>query len=123
MLEEFNEQEGPDLERLCQGVSPNDEPCGYPATVHCPTCKGGSATHMLRTKVGIRVHVNRVRKAARPNLRSLFFYKMILSPRWNPPAASREIAIVAAILAARKSSTVPPNSPATVAVPCRRPSI
>jgi hypothetical protein len=39
MLEEFNEQEGPDLERLCQGVSPNDEPCGYPATVHCPTCK------------------------------------------------------------------------------------
>jgi len=27
MIEEFNEQEGPDLERLCQGVSPNDEPC------------------------------------------------------------------------------------------------
>jgi len=25
--------------RLCQGVSPNDEPCGYPATVHCPICK------------------------------------------------------------------------------------
>ena len=23
-----------DLERLCQGVSPND----YPATVHCATC-------------------------------------------------------------------------------------
>jgi hypothetical protein len=39
MLEEFNEQEGPDLERLCQGVSPNDKPCGYPATVHCPSCK------------------------------------------------------------------------------------
>ena len=39
MLEELNEEEGPDLERLCQGVSPNDEPCGYPATVHCPTCK------------------------------------------------------------------------------------
>jgi hypothetical protein len=38
MLEEFNEEEGPDLERLCQGVSPNDGPCGYPATVHCPTC-------------------------------------------------------------------------------------
>jgi len=36
---EFNEQEGPDLERLCQGVSPNDEPCGYPATVHCPSCR------------------------------------------------------------------------------------
>jgi len=27
-----------DLERLCQGVSPNDEPCDYPATVHCATC-------------------------------------------------------------------------------------
>jgi hypothetical protein len=39
MLEELNEEEGPDLERLCQGVSPNDEPCGYPATVHCPSCK------------------------------------------------------------------------------------
>jgi len=27
-----------DLERLCQAVSPNDEPCDYPATVHCATC-------------------------------------------------------------------------------------
>ena len=26
------------LERLCQGVSPNDEPCDFPATVHCSTC-------------------------------------------------------------------------------------
>jgi hypothetical protein len=25
-------------ERLCQGVSPGDEPCDYPATVHCSTC-------------------------------------------------------------------------------------
>jgi hypothetical protein len=25
-------------ERLCQAVSPNDEPCGFPATVHCATC-------------------------------------------------------------------------------------
>ena len=32
------ENEGDDLERLCQGVSPNDEPCDYPATVHCVTC-------------------------------------------------------------------------------------
>jgi hypothetical protein len=39
MLEELDESEGPDLGRLCQGVSPNDEPCNYPATVHCPTCK------------------------------------------------------------------------------------
>jgi hypothetical protein len=38
MLQELNESEGPDLERLCQGVSPNDEPCDYPATIHCPTC-------------------------------------------------------------------------------------
>ena len=25
-------------QRLCQGVSPDDEPCGDPATLHCPTC-------------------------------------------------------------------------------------
>jgi hypothetical protein len=36
---EVDESEGPDLERQCQGVSPNDEPCNYPATVHCPICK------------------------------------------------------------------------------------
>ncbi len=30
--------DGENLERLCQGVSPNDEPCDFPATVHCPTC-------------------------------------------------------------------------------------
>ena len=32
--------EGEEAERadLCQGVSPNDEPCGRPATVHCTTC-------------------------------------------------------------------------------------
>jgi hypothetical protein len=29
----------PYLERLCQGVSPSDEPCDYPVTVHCPICK------------------------------------------------------------------------------------
>jgi hypothetical protein len=39
MLEEFDETEGPDLERLCQGVSSSQEGCNYPATVHCPTCK------------------------------------------------------------------------------------
>jgi hypothetical protein len=27
-----------DVERSCQAVSPDDEPCDYPATVHCPTC-------------------------------------------------------------------------------------
>jgi len=26
------------LTRMCQGVSPDDEPCGQPATMHCPTC-------------------------------------------------------------------------------------
>jgi hypothetical protein len=31
-------EQSEDLERLCQGVSPNDAPCGYPATVHCATC-------------------------------------------------------------------------------------
>ena len=25
-----------DEERLCQAMSPNDEPCDFPATVHCP---------------------------------------------------------------------------------------
>ena len=25
-------------ERLCQAVSPNDEPCDSPATVHCEDC-------------------------------------------------------------------------------------
>lgn len=32
------EAEGMELERLCQGVSPNDEPCDYPATVRCARC-------------------------------------------------------------------------------------
>ena len=32
------EQEREDMERLCQAVSPNDEPCDYPATVHCAKC-------------------------------------------------------------------------------------
>jgi hypothetical protein len=27
-----------EVERLCQAVSPNDEPCDYPATVHCTKC-------------------------------------------------------------------------------------
>lgn len=34
----MQEVEG-DLERLCQAVSPNDEPCDYPATVHCAKCE------------------------------------------------------------------------------------
>jgi hypothetical protein len=36
---DVKETESADLERLCQGVSPNDEPCDYPATVHCATCR------------------------------------------------------------------------------------
>ena len=36
---EEKEAESVDLRLLCQGVSPNDEPCGYPATVHCPMCE------------------------------------------------------------------------------------
>jgi len=27
-----------EVERLCQAVSPDDEPCDSPATVHCPKC-------------------------------------------------------------------------------------
>ena len=27
-----------EVERPCQAVSPNDEPCDYPATVHCAKC-------------------------------------------------------------------------------------
>jgi hypothetical protein len=32
------EGQGADLERLCQAVSPCDEPCDYPAAVHCARC-------------------------------------------------------------------------------------
>jgi polyribonucleotide nucleotidyltransferase len=60
---------------------------------------------MLRTKIGIRVCVNRVRKAAKPNLRCRPV---------DPNRKQAVIAIVAAILA-RKLSSVPPNSPAAVA--------
>jgi hypothetical protein len=31
-------QEGVDKERPCQAVSPNNELCGFPATVRCTTC-------------------------------------------------------------------------------------
>jgi hypothetical protein len=30
--------ESDDVERLCQAVSPNYEPCDYPATLHCAKC-------------------------------------------------------------------------------------
>jgi hypothetical protein len=36
----FQKDESEDLERLCQAVSPNYEPCDYPATVHCAKCGG-----------------------------------------------------------------------------------
>jgi hypothetical protein len=36
---EEKEAESAGLRRSCQGVSPSDEPCGYPAPVHCPTCE------------------------------------------------------------------------------------
>lgn len=32
------EQEIEGQERVCQGVSRNDEPCDFPATVHCSLC-------------------------------------------------------------------------------------
>jgi len=27
-----------DVERLCQAISPSDEPCDFPATVRCSKC-------------------------------------------------------------------------------------
>ena len=36
MKEEEDKTE--DIERLCQGVSPGDEVCMFPATVHCTMC-------------------------------------------------------------------------------------
>jgi hypothetical protein len=36
---EEKESESADLERLCQGISPGDTACTYPATVRCPTCE------------------------------------------------------------------------------------
>jgi hypothetical protein len=72
--------------------------------------KGGSATRMLRTKIGIRVCVNRVRKAARLDRQSLQNPCLVDLNR-----KQAVIAIVAAILAARKLSSVPQNSPAYVA--------
>jgi hypothetical protein len=35
---EEEEAQSADLKRLCQGVSPNDEPCDLEATLHCETC-------------------------------------------------------------------------------------
>ena len=35
---EEEEEESEELERLCQGVSRNDEPCELAATVRCETC-------------------------------------------------------------------------------------
>ena len=35
---EQKDPEPADVQRLCQGVSPGDEPCDSPATVHCSTC-------------------------------------------------------------------------------------
>ncbi len=36
---EENEAKRAGLERLCQGVSPNDEACNNPAMMHCATCR------------------------------------------------------------------------------------
>jgi hypothetical protein len=65
---------------------------------------------MLRTKIGIRVCVNRRTKAARLNRQS--FTNPCLVELHRKQAV---VAIVAAILATRKLATVPQNSPAYVA--------
>ena len=38
LVEEKAEPSSAELRRLCQAVSPNDEPCDNPATVRCMTC-------------------------------------------------------------------------------------
>src|ERR1700736_3995045 len=38
LLMEDEEPKSADLERFCQAVSPNDEPCYHPATVRCTRC-------------------------------------------------------------------------------------
>ena len=35
---EIEEAENTDLERVCRAVSPSNEPCDFPATVHCAKC-------------------------------------------------------------------------------------
>jgi hypothetical protein len=35
---ESKEAESENVKRLCKAVSPNDEPCDFPATVHCAKC-------------------------------------------------------------------------------------
>jgi hypothetical protein len=36
---EERKEESADLKNLCQGVSPNDEPCNNRATLHCAKCE------------------------------------------------------------------------------------
>jgi len=36
---EKKEVKSADLKRLCEGVSPDDDPCGSPATLNCLTCE------------------------------------------------------------------------------------
>ena len=52
---ELKEAESTDLERVCQAVSPNDEPCDYPATVHCAKCGRWFCDAMLRARSGRQV--------------------------------------------------------------------
>jgi len=35
----IEEAEGPDLERLCEGITSGVSACTYPATVRCTQCK------------------------------------------------------------------------------------
>ena len=58
MLEELNEEEGPDLERHVRGCRPMMSGAITRQQYIAPPAKGGSATHTLRRKTGIRVCVN-----------------------------------------------------------------
>jgi hypothetical protein len=66
MIEEFNEQEGAPTSSACvRACRPMMRHVVIRQQCTALPVKGGSATRMLRTKIGIRVCVNRERKAAR----------------------------------------------------------
>jgi len=65
---EDEELKSADLKRLCQAVSPNDEPCDNPAKVRC-TSVGGFAMLTPRMRSGIPVRCRQEKKAANRRLR------------------------------------------------------
>jgi len=62
---EEKEAESTDLRRSCQGVSPSDEPCGYPTQCTARRARGGSAMPTPRMRSGIRACCRLEKRAAR----------------------------------------------------------